>query len=166
MNVLFYALAHFLSSSWVLDFCPGMKAKQQRSIRGATRSRAAQEDIGETVRTCDKITSKPLQIVGANPLEEGKEGDNVIDKETRPGEGFADPFGDGGLFLDKGIGRLDGEDGFTAGDAVLGLVGGVQLDPQHLGHPMPSLGDLDASHCARQVGYRGRSERGSRAKRR
>ena len=57
-----------------------------------------------TKNTSDKISYKPLQIVAANPVSEGKEAVCPIDKSSARRLNLFDPFKSGGFLFDIGIG--------------------------------------------------------------
>ncbi len=57
-----------------------------------------------TSNTGDKISSKPLRIVAAKPVSEGKKAICPIDKSTPRRLDLVDPFKRGGFVFDIGIG--------------------------------------------------------------
>ena len=57
-----------------------------------------------TLNTGDKISPKPLRIVAAKPMSEGKEAVCPIDKSMPRRLNLFDPFKSGGFLFDIGIG--------------------------------------------------------------
>ena len=91
--------------------------------------------------TCNQVTKEPCCIVPLNPLQEREEVVEVEQHRAPRGCNTAQPFADGRLLFDIGIGARDGEDGLASRQVFRARrIAIVQFDAQHFGQAMTNLG--------------------------
>jgi hypothetical protein len=109
------------------------------------------EDVQGTEHalTRNEIAQQPLQVVEADPRQEGKERAGVSGQVMAVGKRVVHPL-DGRRFLfHVGVGGLDGEDALAATDLLVDLIAVLQLDAEALGQ---AVADLGGGHGVTRVG--------------
>lgn len=136
--------------------------RRQKSEFGV--GHALGNDDGTDSDTGDQVTSSPLEVVTADPLDEWEQADEVIEHLTAIGDDGPEPCKGRGLFFEEAVGAHDRVRAIArlwAGSG--GGVAIVELDTKTLCEAMANLGARGLRHGERMQKRKGsamtRSER-------